>query len=50
MTDRIAELLEEHRLLGRETTPRPAPTMAHPDPAALMVEADYQNERADYDG
>jgi hypothetical protein len=49
VTDRIAELREELRLLGRETTPRPAPATARPDPAALMVEADYRRDRADYD-
>jgi hypothetical protein len=47
--DRIAELREELRLLGRETAPRPATAVAHPDPAGLMVEADYARDRADYD-
>lgn len=49
MTDRIAELREELRLLGREVTPRPAPATADTNWAALMVEDDIRLDRADYD-
>lgn len=46
--DRIAALREELCLMGRETAPRPATAVAHPDPAGLMVEADIRLDCADY--